>query len=376
MRRTPTLTLLLAPAFRRAALSLALLLTLAPHAARAQQQNAPLAAEKIKLIEAAIASEMSRQNIPGLSVAVVTNNSLRWSNGYGFADLENFVPAKAGTVYRLASISKPITAVAVMQLVERGKLDLDAPVEKYCPAFPAKQWPVTARHILGHLSGIRHYKSEEEFASTRRYDSIAAGLAMFKDDALLHEPGAKYTYTTFGYSVLGCAVEGASGQTFADYMREQVFKPAAMDRMRIDDIGDIILNRAQGYRRTRDGGLRNSDIADNSYKIPGGGFVSTVEDLAKFAVAMNTNTILKKETAGQMFTPQKLRDGKETGYGLGWELNLVEGQKFVGHSGAQQRVSTMLQMIPDKGFAVVLMTNIEDTRLRTLAHQITEIVLK
>lgn len=375
MRRMPTL-LLLTPILRRAALCLALLFSFAPHVARAQQQNTPLTAEKIKLIEAAIASEMSRQNIPGISVAVVTNNALRWSNGYGFADLENFVPAKAGTVYRLASISKPVTAVAVMQLVERGKLDLDAPVEKYCPAFPAKQWPVTTRHILSHLSGIRHYKSDEEFASTRRYDNIVAGLSMFKDDALLHEPGAKYTYTTFGYSVLGCAVEGASGQTFADYMREQVFKPAAMDRMRIDAIGDIILNRAQGYRRTRDGSLRNSDIADNSYKIPGGGFVSTVEDLAKFAVAMNANTLLKKETVAQMYTSQKLRDGKETNYGLGWELHLVEGRKIIGHSGAQQRVSTMLQMIPDKGFAVVLMTNIEDTRLRTLAHQITEIVLK
>jgi serine beta-lactamase-like protein LACTB len=375
MRRTPALLLPSHSHLRRAALSLALLLTLAP-LARAQQQSAPLAAEKIKLIEAAIASEMSRQNIPAVSVAVVTNNALRWSNGYGFADLENFVPAKAATVYRLASISKPVTAAAVMQLVERGKLDLDAPVQKYCPAFPAKQWPVTARHILGHLSGIRHYKSEEEFASTRHYDSIEAGLAMFKDDALLHEPRAKYTYTTFGYSVLGCAVEGASGQKFADYMREQVFKPAAMDRMRIDGIGDIILNRAQGYRRTRDGNLRNSDIADNSYKIPGGGFVSTVEDLAKFAVAMNTNAILKKETVEQRFTRQKLSDGKETGYGLGWEVSLVDGQKIVGHSGAQQRVSTMLQMIPDKGFAVVLMTNLEDIRLRALANQITEIVLK
>ena len=149
-----------------------------------------------------------------------------------------------------------------------------------------------------------------------------------------------------------------------------------MDRMRMDAIGDIILNRAQGYQRTREGNLRNSDIADNSYKIPGGGFISTVEDLAKFAVAVNTNTLLKKETAEQMLTRQKLSDGKETNYGLGWEVSLVEGQKIVGHSGAQQRVSTLLQIIPDKGFAVALMVNIEDTRLRPLATQIAEIVLK
>ena len=360
----------------RVALCLSLLLLLLPAPALRAQQNAPLSAEKIKLIEAAIAAEMSRQNIPGLSVAVVTGNQLRWSNGYGFADVENFVPAKSATVYRLASISKTITAAAVMQLVERGKIDLDAPIQKYCPAFPEKQWPVTPRLILGHLSGIRHYKSEEEFASTRHYDSIAAGLEMFKNDPLLHEPGAKYTYTTFGYSVLGCAVEGASAQKFGDYVRENILKPAAMDRMRLDSINDIIPNRAQGYQRTRDGILRNSDIADNSYKLPGGGFVSTVEDLAKFAIAMQTNSILKRETVEQMFTRQKLRDGKETGYGLGWEVNVVDGQKFVGHSGAQQRVSTMLHMLPDKGYALVLMVNIEDTRLRPLANQITEIVLK
>ncbi len=371
MTRTPPFPLFF---FSRVALAVSLFFLLAPLAEA--QQNAPLAAEKIKLIEAAIAAEMSRQNIAGLSVAVVTDNQLRWSSGYGFADLENFVPAKAGTVYRLASISKSITAVAVMQLVERGKLDLDAPVQKYCPAFPEKQWPVTARQILAHLSGIRHYQSEAEFASTRRYDSIIAGLEMFKNDPLLHEPGAKYTYTTFGYTVLGCAVEGASGQKFADFARENLFKPAGMDRMRVDSINDLIPNRAQGYQRTRDGNLRNSDIADNSYKLPGGGFVSTVEDLAKLAIAVQTNAVLKKETSAQMLTSQKLRDGKETNYGLGWSVQTVNNQKLVGHSGAQQRVSTFLHMIPARNFAVAIMVNVEDTRLRLLADQLTEIVLK
>lgn len=371
MKRTPFFPLL---SLARTALAVSLFFLLAPISYA--QQTAPLPAEKIKLIEAAIAAEMSRQNIPGLSVAVVTDNGLRWSNGYGFADLENFVPAKAGTVYRLASISKAVTAVAVMQLAERGKLDLDAPVQKYCPAYPVKQWPVTSRHILAHLSGIRHYKSEEEYGSTRRYDTIVAGLDMFKDEPLLHEPGVKYTYTTFGYSVLGCAVEGASGQKFADFLGENLFKPAAMDRMRVDSIGDLIPNRAQGYQRTRDGKLRNSDIADNSYKIAGGGFVSTVEDLAKLAIAVHTNAVLKRETVEQMLTSQKLRDGKETNYGLGWSVQMQNNQKTVGHSGAQQRVSTYLHMIPARNFAVALMVNVEDTRLRSLADQITEIVLK
>ncbi len=355
-----------------------MLLLLSASRVAAQQQPPPqrLPEEKVRQIEQLISAEMSRQSIAGLSVAVVADNQLRWSAGYGLADVENFVPAKAATVYRLGSISKPITAVAVMQLAEAGRLDLDAPVQKYCPAFPVKQWPVTARHVLAHLSGIRHYKSAEEFDSTRFYPTVADGLSMFKDDALLHEPGAKYTYTTFGYSVLGCAVEGASGQKFADYVRERVFVPAGMTRIRVDSVSDIIPNRAQGYRRAPDGTLRNSPLADNSYKVPGGGFVSTVEDLARFAVAVQTAKLTKAETLAQMFTRQKLKDGTETGYGLGWSVTTVGGQRAVGHSGGQQRITTFLHMLPERGLAVAVMVNVEDTRLQPLVTQIADVVLK
>jgi serine beta-lactamase-like protein LACTB len=359
----------------RALLLLFALLCAAP--AVAQQQPQRLPEEKIKKIEQLIATEMSRQSIAGLSVAVVADNQLRWSAGYGFADLENFVPAKASTVYRLGSISKPVTAVAVMQLAERGLLDLDAPVQKYCPAFPQKQWPVTVRHILGHTAGIRHYNSDAEFDSTRFYPTVTDGLAMFKDDPLLHEPGAKYTYTTHGYSVLGCAVEGVSKRKFADYVRENILAPAATERMRVDSVADLIPGRAQGYRRNADGTLRNSPLADNSYKIPGGGFVSSVEDLARFAVAVQTWKLVKRETAEQMFTRQRLRDKRETPYGLGWQVGATaDGQRVVSHGGAQQRVSTLLYTRPGQNFAVALMTNVESTRLNELAAQIADVVLK
>src|SRR5512143_4225477 len=149
------------------------------------QQRAGLPADKLEKVERAITAEMSRLGIPGLSIAVAVDHKLQWSNGYGLADVENYVPAKAMTAYRLGSISKPITATAVMQLAERGKLDLDAPIQKYWPALPEKQWPVTARLLLGHLSGVRHYKSDAEFASTRHYSSIVEGMEMFKNDPLL-----------------------------------------------------------------------------------------------------------------------------------------------------------------------------------------------
>src|SRR5713226_3381184 len=360
----------------RAALLIALL-ALTAATTRAQQING-LPADKLEKIEKAITAQMSRQGIPGLSVAAVVDHKLRWSNGYGLADVENFVPAKAMTAYRLGSISKPITAAAVMQLVERGKLDLDAPIQKYCPAFPEKQWPVTARLLLGHLSGVRHYKGDDEFSSTRHYKGVVEGLDMFKNDPLLFEPGTKYSYTTHGFAVLGCAVEGASGMSFPDYERENVFKPAGMDRIRVDNVFDIVPNRAQGYQKTQSGELRNSGLADTSYKIPGGGFISTVEDLAKFAIAMQSGTLVKKETLDQMWTSQKTRDGKATGYGMGWGVSERNGMKEVEHGGAQQRVSTYLYTIPEKGLAVVLMTNLEGigNGLATLSREIAHILLQ
>ena len=151
------------PARAAFALCLLILFSCASASAQAPQTQTPaLAAEKVKQIEALVAAEMTRQKIPGMSVAIVAGGQPRWAAGYGMQDVENNVPAKASTVYRLGSISKPITAVAVMQLFERGRLDLDAPVQKYCPAFPEKQWPLTTRQVLGHLSLLVDREPEAE----------------------------------------------------------------------------------------------------------------------------------------------------------------------------------------------------------------------
>jgi CubicO group peptidase (beta-lactamase class C family) len=336
------------------------------------QNRASLPPDKLKKVEAVISSEMSRQKIPAVSVAIVTNNQLQWSNGYGLADIENSVPAKASTAYRLASVSKPITAVAALLLVERGRLDLDAPVQKYCPAFPQKQWTITARQLLAHTSGIRHYQSLEEVLNTRHYNSLVEALDIFKNDPLLFEPGAKFSYTTFGYVLLGCVIEGASGMKYAGYIRENISRPSGMANLRVDDVYAIIPHRAQGYSKTASGELQNSALADTSNKIPAGGLSSTVEDLAQFAVALQTGKLLKQETVRQMWLPQKTRDGQATGGGLGWALTERNSQREIWHDGGQQRVSTILYLLPDKGFAVAIMTNLEDVKMLDFARQIAD----
>jgi serine beta-lactamase-like protein LACTB len=338
------------------------------------QNQAGLPAEQLKKVEAAISTAMSKQKIPGFSVSIVTGNQIRWSHGYGLADVENSVPAAPFTVYRIASVSKPITAVAAMQLVERGKLDLDAPIQKYCPAYPEKRWKITARQLLGHLSGIRHYKPDENFNSTRHYESLAQSLDAFKNDPLLQEPGTKFTYSTYGYVVLGCIIEGASGMKYADYVRENIFRPAGMERTRVDDVYTIIPNRARGYSRLKSGEVRNADLADTSNKISGGGLVSTAEDITRFAIALQTGVLLRKETFRQMLAPLKTSDGKESPY-FGWFIRNRDGVKFLTHGGSQQGTSTQLYMMPEKGFALALMANMEDVNQVEIATQIVNALL-
>jgi CubicO group peptidase (beta-lactamase class C family) len=339
-----------------------------------------LPADKVKKIETEIAAWMAQHKAPALSVAIVTDDQLRWSKGYGLSDIENNVPTRGDTAYRLASIAKSITATAVMQLVERGKIDLDAPVNRYCAAYPEKQslkdatdkqFSITVRQLLIHHSGVRHNKPEEVF-STRHFNNINDAVASFKDDPLVIEPGSKYSYSTPGYTLLGCAIEGASGTSYLDYVRENILKPAGMTRTQADDVYAVITNRARGYRKTQSGEIQNAPLHDTSIKIPGGGLVSTAEDLARFAIAVNTNRLVKAETLAQMWTKPKTPDGKEQGYALGFLINDQNGLLRVFNDGSQAGTRTYLYLLPKQKFAVALMTNLERAWCEELVPKIIE----
>lgn len=234
---------------------------------------------------------------------------------------------------------------------------------------------MTPRLLLGHLAGVRHYQGDE-FFSTRHYERIRDTLGVFMDDPLLFEPGTKYSYTTYGYNLLGAAVEGASGMEFVNYVKTNIFLPAGMDHIRVDEIRAIIPHRAQGYFRTRDGALFNSDIADTSNKIPGGGFCSTVTDLAKFAIALQRGTLLRPETLELMYTAQQMLASPPSlsSYGLGWRVQIRDGVKEVTHGGGQQRIRTFLYMVPERRAAAALMCNLENAEvLEGLAREIAEL---
>src|SRR5271170_2199868 len=303
-------------------------------------QDATFWPEKQVQIESAVSKFMASSGAPGISVAVVENGESVWSSGFGYADLENHVVATPATLYRLGSISKPITATGAMQLWERKKLDLDAPIQKYCPAYPQKEWPITTRELLGHLGGIRHYKSgsqdDPEIGNTRHFDDpIIAGLNFFEYDALVSSPGTHFHYSTQGYTLVGCVMEGASGVKYTDFMLQNVIVPAGMDHTQVDDRFAIIPYRTRFYQKTETGAVLNADFLDSSYKIPGGGWLSSAEDMAQFEAAILNDKLVKRATRDLMWTPLKPADGSKDGYGLGWGNGDQDGIATIGHNGGQ-----------------------------------------
>ena len=284
---------------RRNLFTLVLLALLWTSSSLAQQPQ--LSEVKRTQIEAAVTKYMATTHVPGLSVAVVENGEYEWAAGFGLADAENNAPASEHTLFRLASISMSLTATAAMQLVERKQLDLDAPVQKYCPAFPQKQSPITTRLVMGHLAGVRHYKSgsqdDLEVGNTKHFDDpIQAGLDFFKNDPLVSDPGKQFHYSTQGYTLVGCVVEGASQAKYVDFVRKNVFVPAGMDNTQVDNRFAIIPYRTRFYRKTESGTVQNTDFLDSSYKIPGGGWLSYAEDMAKFEVAILNDKLIKRST--------------------------------------------------------------------------------
>ena len=325
----------------------------------AAQTGAP--ADLSARVDQIVAAAMRQQQIPAMSVAAALDDHMVYSRAFGAADLENAVPATVETLFRTGSIAKPISAAAAMTLVDSGKLDLDAPLEKYCAPFPRKPWPITTRELLSHTAGIRHYQAGE-IDSTRHYAHMPDGFAIFARDALLFQPGTAFHYSTYGYTVVGCVIEGASGERFEDYVAEHVLKPAGMTHTFVDDVFEIVPHRARGYQKIN-GQVKNAGLMDSSYKIPGGGYVTTAEDLVRFADALMDGKIVKPGTLVQMWTPLNPPAGRGTSnYELGFGVLTIDGVKYVSHSGGQQGTSTSMVIIPERHFAVAALANMDAVR--------------
>jgi len=330
-------------------------------------------AEAIKAFEEFVAEQMAAEKVPGLSVGFVKDGFI-WAKGFGYADLENMVLAKPESSYRLASVTKTITSIAVLQLVEKGKIDLDAEVQTYVPYFPKKKWPVTVRQLLGHLGGISHYKNYDVEGHLKVYKNTRGALAIFQDFNLVAEPGTRYNYSSYGFNLLGAVIEGASGQSYGDYIKEHIFDPLGLENSRIDDPVELIPNRVRGYRLI-DGDIKNSEYVDISSRFAGGGTRSTVVDLLKYAQGIFSGKLLKEETWRQMFTSMVLRNQHFTGYGMGWGVRPVRGHFAVSHGGSQPETRTYLLIFPKERFAIALGSNRERLNLIPFLRRLIHLIL-
>jgi serine beta-lactamase-like protein LACTB len=305
-----------------------------------------------------IAAVMEESGTPGMSVAVGIDGAIVWAEGFGYADVENRAPVWEETKFRIGSVSKPLTAAAVGLLMEEGKFDLDAPVQRYVPTFPEKRWPITTRQVAGHLAGIRHYDGME-MLSTARYETVSDGLEIFQNDTLLFEPGDRFSYSTYGWSLISAAIEGASGQDFLSYMQENVFDPLEMLHTVADYTDSIIPHRTRFYQRTGNGRVVNAPYVDNSNKWAGGGFLSTPSDLARFGFAHFGEELLRSETIHKLWTPQTTNAGESTGYGIGWSVGVSGGVVVrAGHTGGSVGGTAGFETRPQQGTVVAIVGNL------------------
>jgi serine beta-lactamase-like protein LACTB, mitochondrial len=308
-----------------------------------------------------------RQNLaskaPGFAIAVGRDGKILWSEGFGFADLANHKPVTPQTQFRIGSVSKPLTAIGLMLLVEQDKIDLDGDIHKYVPDFPDKGAPITIRELAGHLAGIRHYRGDELY-SNRHYNSGKAGLKIFQDDPLLFKPGERFSYSSYGFNLISVAMESAAHEKFRDWMQQAVFTPLQMNNTIPDEARREPPQCTRFYQLGED--KTNFVLApsvDNSYKLASGGFLSTPEDLVRFGFAVLHPGFLKRASLDTMFTSQKTAAGQSTGYGIGWFIRRDQhGNRLWSHSGGAVGGSADLLIYPDSGLVIAIASNYEDTQ--------------
>lgn len=297
------------------------------------------------------------QHIPGLSLAVVREGKLVKARGYGLANVELAVPATELTVYQIASVTKPFTAEAVMILVDQGKLSLNDRIGERLADLPTAWHEVTIRHLLSHTSGIPDYTNTPAFQGDRNREYRPRELvAMVTEAPLEFSPGDKWNYSNTGYVLLGLLIEEASGQPYGEFLDEHIFKPLGMTSARTNDLGAIVLGRAQGYGY-RGAELRNGAHISPTQAFSAGMIASNVVDLARWSITLVEGRLLPKPVAALMESPTKLAGGQTAEYGLGWNVQMVNDHRFFSHSGGIPGFASQVSRYPDDGLTVIVLTN-------------------
>ena len=329
----------------------------------------PTAHDLASRVEQYMAARVSRDHFSG-AILIARDGRVLFSQGYGMANIEHDVPNSTRTKFRLGSITKQFTAMGIMILQERGKLNVQDKIKKYVPDAPKAWDEITIHHLLTHTSGIPNYTSFPEFLKTLPVRvSLKELIAKFKDKPLDFKPGEKFRYSNSGYVVLGQVIETASGQNYATFLKQAIFDPLGMTDTGYDNATTLVKHRASGYTRRLGLVLTNCDYVDMSIPHAAGALYSTVEDLLKWDQALSTDTLCSRKSLESMLTPVKDH------YGYGWGIDQKFGQARYSHGGGIMGFVTMIERYPAEKLLVVALSNLENSPIGAIGDDLAAIAL-
>jgi D-alanyl-D-alanine carboxypeptidase len=335
--------------------SVLLVSALATPTARAQD-----ARTLVRYVDSVATAAVAEKRTAGVSVAVVKNGRPLVVKGYGFADLENDVPATPETVYRIGSVTKQFTSAAIMRLMEQGKLSLDDTLQKFFPNFPSQGNRVTVRHLLNHTSGIKSYTSlGPKWGRLMRLDLAPDSMvSLFANEPFDFKPGDAWRYNNSGYFLLGMIIEKLSGKPYGQYLQDELFTPLGLKSTVYCDQAPLIKHRAQGYApRPGGGGFINAEPLSMTHPYAAGSLCSTVNDLVAWTVALSSGKVVSPASYKLMTTPVALNDGKPLTYGFGLGVGAVGGHRQISHNGGINGFISELHLYPDDSVITVVLTN-------------------
>ena len=306
---------------------------------------------------------MRRHPIPGLALEILQNGAVVKRCGYGMADLEWQAAVTPETVFEIGSVSKQFTAAGILLLAQDGKLSVEDKLSKYLTSVPEAWDGITIHHLLTHTSGLPNYTTLDGFEYSRHLTE-AQFIRKIAAHPLLFAPGAKWSYCNTGFNLLGHVIQDVSGQPYWEFMRSRIFAPMGMTNTTSRDPRQVILHRARGYETNAAGQFVNRDSAITDV-FSAGAIVSTVDDIAKWSAALDSQQIVTASSEQQMWTPTKLGDGKTRDYGFGWYLEPLRGHKNIGHSGTTDGFSASFQRFPGDRLVIIVLTNSDESGIAT-----------
>lgn len=298
-----------------------------------------------------------KKDEPGVTALVARKGKVIYKKGVGMANMELDVPMQVNNVFKIGSITKQFTAIAILQLMEQEKLDLQDEITKFIPDYPTQGAKITIEHLLTHTSGIRDYSSIRDTINRGALEMTPKQMIdYFKNQPMRFAPGTKWEYSNSGYFLLGYIIEKITGGTYAEYIEQKIFTPLGMSASLYGSYIKLVKNRVNGYSKGKEG-YQNASYLSMTHPYAGGSIQSTVEDMFKWNQALTDNKLVRKETLDKAFTRYKLIDGTPTNYGYGWRMGFIQESPSLWHGGLVNGFITMAMYLPKDDVFVAVLSN-------------------